>query len=148
MHYLAVMSGELVAALKRRALSMLRSAKLRIQWGDYDLACFDAEQALQLYLKAVLLELFGEKTRVHGLIEHLSLLRKRLRDAVLMEEAEKISTIVRMYRPILDLLDDAYVEARYGSSTLFTEQDAVRAVQVVEEIIRELSDIVARVRGG
>ncbi len=44
--------------LKRRARSFLEAAGLV---DDPDLKAFFAEQAMQLHLKAVLLELFGER---------------------------------------------------------------------------------------
>ena len=53
------MSGEYVARLKRRALSFLRAVD---HVDDADLAAFFTEQAMQLYIKAVLYELFGERS--------------------------------------------------------------------------------------
>ena len=54
------MSGEYVARLKRRALSFLKEAE---EAADADLAAFFAEQAMQLHIKAVFYEIFGERVR-------------------------------------------------------------------------------------
>lgn len=65
------MSGEYVVKLKRRALGFLKAVD---QVDDADLAAFFVEQAMQLYIKAVLYELFGERFRGHGLRELLGFL--------------------------------------------------------------------------
>ena len=69
------MSGEYVLKLKRRALSFLKEAE---EVENPDLAAFFAEQSMQLYLKSVLYELFGEKVRGHSLRGLLGLLAKLL----------------------------------------------------------------------
>ncbi len=134
-------SGELVDSLRRRALSMLRSARLRIEWGDYDLACFDAEQAVQLRLKASLLRLFGEATRVHGVLEHLSLLRRRLAEAGFKTAADSLSDLVRAERELVELLDESYIMARYGSPGMYRKIDAERAVEFAERLLKALEKL-------
>ena len=73
--YCRSLSGEYVARLKRRALSFLKEAE---EAADADLAVFFAEQAMQLYLKAVFYELFGERVRGHSLRELLGILSRSL----------------------------------------------------------------------
>ncbi len=48
-------SGINAGLLRGRAISMLEGAKWRFGRGEYDLACFEAEQAAQLYVKYLLL---------------------------------------------------------------------------------------------
>ncbi len=121
--------------LKRRALSFLKSAKVRMEWGDYDLVCFDAEQAVQLYLKALLYKLFGLRTRTHGTLEHLGMLRRELG-----EEGRWVSDLVRRLRDGIDLLDESYVEGRYGEESEYTEEMAELCLKTAEEIIRRLRE--------
>ena len=52
------LSNEHVARLKKRALGFLKAVD---QVDDADLAAFFVEQAMQLYIKVVLYELFGER---------------------------------------------------------------------------------------
>jgi len=113
----------------------LRSAEERVRWGDYDLACFDAEQAVQLYLKALLYQLFGIKTRTHGTLEHLGLLRKELG-----EEGVWVSDLVRELRSSIDLLDESYVEGRYGEEAEYTKAMAEECIRTAKEIIRRLRE--------
>ncbi|MHA1253664.1 MAG: HEPN domain-containing protein [Candidatus Helarchaeota archaeon] len=54
------MSIEDVNLLFQRAKNFLDSAKERYEKRDWDLTCFFSEQALQLYLKATILELRGD----------------------------------------------------------------------------------------
>jgi HEPN domain-containing protein len=55
------MSGDKVQLLKRRAQRFLYDAKNDYKEGFYDLSAFHVEQALQLYIKAVIFELFGKE---------------------------------------------------------------------------------------
>ncbi len=49
-------SGINANILRERAISMLEGAKWRFSRKEYDLACFEAEQAAQLYVKYLLLQ--------------------------------------------------------------------------------------------
>ncbi len=131
----------------RRARSYLRTAKLRIEWGDYDLACLDVEQALQLYLKAVLVELFGTETRVHGVLEHLAILRRELATAGYGRLATRLSDMVRGNRSIIDLLDESYIGARYTVSIEYTREDALKALEFADKLVRLLEEIRREVKG-
>jgi HEPN domain-containing protein len=66
------LSGEYVNKLKRRAKAFLREV-LSVE--EPDLAVFFAEQAMQLYAKAVCFELFGELVRGHKVRGLLALLK-------------------------------------------------------------------------
>lgn len=57
--------------LTRRAAAFWRHALEALDRGEYDLACFLAEQAVQLKIKALLVRVAGYTPRGHGLRELL-----------------------------------------------------------------------------
>ena len=59
-----------VELLIKRAKNFLEIAKDRLNKEDWDLTCFNIEQAVQLYLKATILEISGDLPRIHS-IRHL-----------------------------------------------------------------------------
>ncbi len=124
----------------------MRSARLRVEWGDYDLACLDVGQSLQLYLKAVIMELFGLETRTHGILEHLAILRRELDKAGYTDLAILISDIVREKRSIIDLIDESYIMARYALEPRYQPEDAMRAINLAESIIEVLEKVRREVR--
>jgi HEPN domain-containing protein/predicted nucleotidyltransferase len=140
------LSGEAVREMLRRAGSFLRSAALRIDWGDYDLACYDVEQALQLYLKAVLLELFGVETRAHGVLEHLSILRRELAKAGHNDLVSRLSDLVRDNRVLIDLIDTSYIEARYSAGVSYAREDAKASLDFAEKLAKLLEEVRAKVK--
>ena len=75
------MSSEYYALMWRRAERLLLRASRDLDEGDYDGACFNAEEAIRLALKAVLYKYFGELLRVHGSRTFLARLRNLLMDA-------------------------------------------------------------------
>ncbi len=134
------MSGELVEKLRHRAMVFLREAKRFLEEGEYDLACFSAEQAVQLYLKSVFLKLFGEAPRIHGVRELLGLLASRLRQEEFKEEAVEIKEFTRENRYALSVLEDAYIDARYTIRG-FTEEEAREALSVSLKLVELLEEI-------
>ncbi|ABP95166.1 HEPN domain protein [Metallosphaera sedula] len=76
------MSGIRIQLLKARALQFLENARLNVEKGYYDLAVFNCEQSLQLYLKAILQEPFASEFRSHELKSLLSHLSKLLGERV------------------------------------------------------------------
>ena len=138
--------GDLVNALLRRSKSFLKSAEYRIEWGDCDLALFDLEQSLQLYLKAILLELFGVRTRVHGVMEHLGILRRELLKVGSNELINEISDFIRENRPIIDMIDEAYVASRYEPEEAGCNE-AINAYEVTLGLLKLLEKVRRAVRG-
>ncbi len=130
-------SGDYARILKRRALSFLAEAR---EARDPDLVVFFVEQAVQLYLKAVLFELFGERIRGHGIRELLGLLARRLEEAGYVREAESVRELVVTYRSTLVELEEAYTLARYGERG-YTSDEASKILQVGEKIIKFLEEI-------
>lgn len=116
--------------LQGRAEAFLRHARDALEHGEFDFACFSSEQAAQLYLKSVMLELVGEVPRLHRTRDLLHLLG---RSAV---EAEKsIFEFTEKNRERLRLLDYAYIASRYLPS-MFTREEAETLVKLAEEITR------------
>ncbi len=98
-------------------------------------------------MKTILLKLFDEEMRVYGVLEHLSLLRRRLEDAGFKKEAEALSELVRRNRTLIELLDESYIMARYGSPGLYRRGDAENAVEFAEELVKTLEKLEKGVLG-
>lgn len=107
------MSGKRVERLKRRALRLLEDARADFEQGFYDLSCFHSEQALQLFVKAIVFELFAKEYAGHGLRELLGYLSKLLRESDYNELAERIDEHIRNNRSLLVDLENSYIDARY-----------------------------------
>ncbi|WP_338252736.1 HEPN domain-containing protein [Pyrodictium abyssi] len=89
-------------------------ARWRLGRSEYDLACFEAEQAAQLAVKALLYRLTGSMPRLHSLGELLGILVRFLREAGAGEAAETVAGFASGNRRRLWLLEDAYYRGRYG----------------------------------
>lgn len=137
------MSGEYVGKLKRRALKFLEEAE-RVD--DPDLAAFFSEQAMQLYVKAVIYELFGERVRGHGIRELLGLLVKLLREAGYSGESLLLEEFADRMREYLIKAEDAYIDARYGEG--FSWEVSVKLVEVARRLVNLLDEVSARVKMG
>ncbi|WP_440059480.1 HEPN domain-containing protein [Thermogladius sp. 4427co] len=99
------MSGEYVDRLKSRARAFLREAE-RVE--EPDLAVLFAEQSMQLYIKAVYYELFGEKVRGHRLRELLSVFVKMLEAHGFRDLADRLLSFAEENRRMLILAEEAY----------------------------------------
>jgi len=138
------LSGEYVNRLKRRARAFLVAASMNV---DCDLAMFFAEQAVQLYIKAVYYELFGDVLRGHRLRELLSTLVKALEKHGYSELAESIVSFVDSSRRALIDLEEAYTTSRYGYVD-YTREDAERAAKTAQKLIDLLEEVVKHVKLG
>ncbi len=116
------MQKDVVERLRKRASGFMDAAVERLKAGDYDLACFMAEQAVQLHLKSAILELSGEVPRTHSIRQLLSILSK------LLDEQFDFD------RRSLIFLEDAYIKARYFGSS-YEKEDAEDAIKIAEEVI-------------
>ena len=119
-----------VETLLRRSKDFLRTARFQIDAGIYDLAVFNLEQALQLYLKAKLLELGAQYPRAYGLRQLLKLLQE-----VAPEEKRRLAAqLLDRYLLELGALEDAYINSRYVPRD-YTREEAERLFKAVLEII-------------
>ncbi|MEM4977338.1 MAG: HEPN domain-containing protein [Desulfurococcaceae archaeon] len=129
------MTMEEVEILRGRAKTFLKYAKEALERGDFDFACFLSEQAAQLFVKSVILELVGEVPRLHRVRELLYLLSRSV------PEVEKpITKFIEENREGLRALDDAYITSRYMPYT-YTREDAETLVKLAENLIEFLSRV-------
>ena len=87
-----------------------------------------SEQASQLYIKSVVLELTGETLRSHSLRQLL----RSLRD--LVPQGERIEEFIRQHRGLLVRLEDAYIVSRYVVRE-YEEDEAEELVKFAEVLI-------------
>jgi len=121
-----------VEVLRRRSLGFLDGARAALERGSYDIACFLAEQSLQLYLKSVLLEVVGDYPRTHSVRRLLGELRDVLGSKVLRD-------FIKANRARLSNLEDAYLMARYFVKE-YVKEDAEDMVKLVEEVMRVVGE--------
>jgi len=113
---------DIVDLLKKRAMEFLEAAEERLKAESYDLACFFAEQAAQLHLKAVILELSGEVPRTPSIRQLLTIISKVL------------NVNFEFDRKSLIFLEYAYIKARYLPSK-YEKDDAEEAIAIAKEVI-------------
>ena len=95
------MHKEEVELFLKRARNFLEGAKERFEKNDWDLTCFMAEQSVQLFLKATILEKGGEFPGTHSLRQLFSILSN------LFEKSE-----LKYDRKSLLFLESAYLNSR------------------------------------
>lgn len=123
-----------VDILKRRSIEYLKEAKIALERGSYDVACFLAEQALQLHLKSALLKVVGDYPRTHSV-------RQLLGDFIKGTKAGEAEEFVKANRVRLSALEDAYLMARYFTKD-YDKSDAEDMVKLADEATRLTSKIV------
>ena len=139
-------SGSYAEKLGRRALAMLDGARWRLGRGEYDLACFEAELAAQLYLKSTLVRVLGDAPRIHGLSELLGRLYSALRKNY-PDLAESVARLASSMRGRIWFLEESYFIGRYGLAD-YSEEDGRECVETAEKIIDVLGRVSARVSSG
>jgi HEPN domain-containing protein len=123
-----------VSLFRDRSLRMLNSARRSLVDGDYDIAAFMADQAVQLYLKSVIFELTGEVPRVHAIRRLMRLLRE------LYGEPDLFDDFVRENRSLLIRLEEAYISSRYLPRE-YERDEAEELVDFAEEAIGFIKSI-------
>jgi len=116
--------------LLRRSRGFLETAKMQVNAGIYDLAAFSLEQALQLYLKAMLLKYGGEFPRTHSIKRLFEFLIK----VVPSSKRDVINDLISKYILHLSLLEDAYITSRYVVRE-FSKDEVMALLKVVEEVL-------------
>ncbi|MFN3384020.1 MAG: HEPN domain-containing protein [Archaeoglobaceae archaeon] len=106
----------------RRAKKFEENARFNFERKDYDLAMFHIEQAMQLLIKAKLLNDRGYFERTHSLRRLLS----ELKD-------EGVAEFIEKYKRVLRDLERAYVSSRYYFEEFF-EEEVVEAFKALEEL--------------
>ncbi|MGB9895997.1 MAG: HEPN domain-containing protein, partial [Thermoproteota archaeon] len=92
--------------LLRRGAKAFLGAFDSLNSGDYDLASFLSEQAIQLHLKSILLEKLGDYPRTHSISLLISILKKTSSYDALVKFLEE-------RRKDVSLMEDAYIASRY-----------------------------------
>ncbi|MBS7651222.1 MAG: HEPN domain-containing protein [Candidatus Bathyarchaeia archaeon] len=122
------MSYREVTLLRDRSLRMLSSARRSLSEGDYDIAAFIADQAVQLYLKSMVLELAGEVPRIHSIRQLLRVLKE------MSDRPDIIDDYVKKNRSLLIRLEEAYISSRYMPRD-YEREEAEELVNFAEEVI-------------
>lgn len=137
------MSGEYAALLRRRALNALKWAERACSEGDYDTCAFEAEYAVQLYLKSVLYRVLGEEVRGHNVRELFGLLAAALMEEGLESVAREVAEYVRRHRRELSELSDAHTRAVYGLVE-YGEKEAKLLLQIAKQTLEWLGELERR----
>ena len=95
-----------VEILRRRSRGFLKRALDSLNSGEYDLAAFLSEQAVQLFLKSILLEKIGGYPHIHSISKILLILKK-------VPGCEHLVKFLEEKRIEVGLMEDAYIAARY-----------------------------------
>jgi HEPN domain-containing protein len=111
-----------------RSKNFLEAAQERFEKEDWDLTCFFSEQAIQLYLKATLLELGGEFPRTHSV---------RQLFANLSQFSDKT---IEYDRKSLRFIEDSYFNAKYLDYT-YEKEDALDALNIVKKLKKPIDQI-------
>lgn len=122
-----------VEVLKKRSSMFLELSKHALSQGFYDLACFLAEQSLQLFLKSLLLELIGDYPRTHSVRQLMNELSRVLK-------SRELDELVAASRVRLLALEDAYLLSRYYVRG-YEKEDAEDMVKLVEELLSKIKKI-------
>ena len=124
------MHKEEIELFLKRARNFLDGAKERFQKEDWDLTCFMAEQSVQLFMKAIILEKSGEVPKTHSISKLFGLLYQLTKDEIFKYD-----------RKALIFLESAYLNSRYFSF-VYEKEDAKEALKIAVEV----KDLVENVR--
>jgi len=108
--------------------------------GEYDIACFFAEQAVQLGLKALTLRVLGYIPRVHRIRELLGIIIKTLVNLGRSDLANNVEELVKSKRDSFKLLEDAYTGSRYLMRT-YDIDDAKGCIKIAKKILKVVDEI-------
>ena len=117
-------------ALRKRFWEYMKTYEFHISNGMYALAVSDLEQALQLYVKAKLLDEGIAYPKTHSVRTLLELLAKVRRYNMLME-------LIERYSVELKLLEEAYISSRYVA-TEFRLNEVLRVKKALDELLKHV----------
>ncbi|HDM44956.1 HEPN domain-containing protein [Candidatus Bathyarchaeota archaeon] len=124
------MSREEAEALKDRCRNYLETYEFHMSREMYALAMFDLEQALQLYVKAKLLEEGVAYPRTHSIRRLLEILADVKGDDELM-------SLIRKYAIELRLLEEAYITSRYVAIE-FRKDEVLKVKKAFDEVMNHV----------
>ncbi|MHA1911599.1 MAG: HEPN domain-containing protein [Candidatus Kariarchaeaceae archaeon] len=117
-----------VNLLLKRGKNFLEGAKQRFDCDDWDLTCFLAEQSVNLFLKAKILEFTGTTPKIHSLRQLISIVNTAT-------EAD-----INYERNQLVFLEGAYLTSRY-MNFIYEKEDEERAIIIAEELTSLVKNI-------
>ncbi len=109
-----------------RADGFIDDAINDLKKGRYDLAMVHVELAIQLLIKAKLLDLKGFFEKTHHL-------RKLLKELAEIYKPEEIYNFLEKYRETLKIIEFSYIAGRYLMEE-FEKEDVENALKVYEEL--------------
>ena len=119
--------------LLKRSSDFLKTADYQADQGFYDLMTFSLEQALELFLKAKVLEEGIDFPRSHSVRKLVELLL----EFALEDKKPKIRSVLKRYALELGMLEDAYITSRYVMRD-FTKEEAEKLSAAVREIMKNV----------
>ncbi|RLI00636.1 DNA-binding protein [Candidatus Bathyarchaeota archaeon] len=132
---LIMSSSNATKILINRSKSFLEAAKENFLRGLYDVACFEADQAVQLMLKAYLLKYGGFIPRTHSVRKLLGELGK------VLGKIGEVKKFISENRSGLVMLEDVYMRSRYSLEG-YDASDAELCLNLASKIIDFVGKIV------
>lgn len=120
------MHKEEIELFLKRARNFLDGAKERFQKEDWDLTCFMAEQSVQLFIKAIILEKSGEVPKSHSIRKLFGILYQLTKDKVFKYD-----------RKTLIFLESAYLNSRYFSF-VYEKEEALKIAVEVKDLVENV----------
>jgi HEPN domain-containing protein len=117
-----------VRILRRRAKAFYNRALDSLNAKDYDLASFLSEQAVQLYLKSILLEELGDYPRMHSISYMISILKK-------LSVHKDLIKFLDENRLAVYLMEDSYISSRYLMRE-FSKEEAETLINIAKEVLK------------
>ncbi len=133
-------SVDYVELLRRRSKAYYEYSRGAFERGDYDIAIFMIEQALQLYIKSMILRILGYTPRTHMIRELLAALAKALSSLNKNLLASRIKDFVEENRDALKLIEEAYTGSRYLYK-VYEREDVEKLLSIAEKLINLLEDV-------
>ncbi len=117
---------EEIEILLERAEGFVDDASNDLRKARFDLALVHIEQAMQLIIKAKLLDLKGYFEKTHSL-------RKLLQELAEIFKKEEITAFIEKHREMLKIIEFSYIAGRYSTEE-FEKELAEKAFEVYKEL--------------
>ncbi len=122
--------------MMERSDRFLKTAESTLEKGFLDISSFNANQALELFLKARVLRLAGDYPHTHDIKELLITLGKVCEP----KYAGTVENILREKSLELKAVQDTYITSRYFF-TSSSENEVNRMIGFIKELERSLEDV-------
>ncbi|MBU5688101.1 MAG: HEPN domain-containing protein [Candidatus Aenigmarchaeota archaeon] len=110
--------------LKKRAIDFLENGKRNLYEGKFDLAAFNLEQSIQLFLKYLIFQKKGDYPKTHSLKSLFKEISEYIKD---------FEKILKSNVEIIGDLESAYIGARYLPIE-FLKEEVEKMVEFSEKI--------------